>query len=78
LAYHIIRGRLTSDALHAGVQSIETLNGYRVTVDGGDGLRVNDQLVAMRDIRASNGVLQGINSVLAPPVMVASVNGAGR
>lgn len=78
LAYHIIRGRLTSDALHAGVQSIETLNGYRLTVDGGDGLRVNDQLVAMRDIGASNGVLQGINSVLAPPVMVASANGAGR
>ena len=72
LAYHIIRGRLMSDALGARTQSLETLNGYRVTVDGSDGLRVNDQLVAMRDIRASNGVLQGINSVLAPPVMVAS------
>ena len=72
LAYHIIRGRLMSDALAARTQSMETLNGYRVTVDGSDGLRVNDQLVAMRDIRASNGVLQGINSVLSPPVMVAS------
>src|SRR5262249_41874745 len=77
LAYHIIRGRLMSDALGARTQTLETLNGYRVTIDGGDGLRVNDQLVAMRDIRASNGVIQGINSVLSPPVMVASYN-SGR
>jgi len=43
----------------------------RVTSES-DGLRVNDQLVVMPDIAASNGVIQGINSVLSPPVMVAS------
>lgn len=75
LAYHIIRARLTSDALHGRTQSLETLGGYRVTVDGSDGLRVNDQLVAVRDIEGSNGVIQGINSILSAPVMLASVSG---
>jgi uncharacterized surface protein with fasciclin (FAS1) repeats len=78
LGYHVIRGRLTSDGLQGRTQAIESLNGYRVTVDGSDGLRVNDQLVAMRDIGASNGVIQGINSVLAPPVMVASYSPPSR
>ncbi len=72
LGYHVIRGRLTSASLHGRTQAIEAINGYRVTVDGGDGLRVNDQLVAIRDLEASNGVIQGINSVLSPPVMVAN------
>ena len=74
LAYHVIRGRLSSEALHGRVQTMATLNGYRVTVDGGDGMRVNDQLVAMRDIEASNGLIQGINSVLSPPVMIANAS----
>ena len=39
-----------------------------------------DQLskVATPDITASNGVIQGINSVLSPPVMVASAGESGR
>ncbi|MFZ2028720.1 MAG: fasciclin domain-containing protein [Vitreimonas sp.] len=78
LGYHILRARLTSDALHGRTQSIETLSGYRITVDGSDGLRVNDQLVAVRDMQGSNGVIQGINAVLSAPVMVASAGTAGR
>jgi uncharacterized surface protein with fasciclin (FAS1) repeats len=54
------------------------LGGYRVTVDGSDGLRVNDQLVTVRDLQGSNGVIQGINSVLSAPVMVASAGTVGR
>jgi uncharacterized surface protein with fasciclin (FAS1) repeats len=53
------------------VARVEASSGYRVTIDGRDGLRVNDQLVAMPDINASNGVIQGVNAVLAPPVLVA-------
>jgi uncharacterized surface protein with fasciclin (FAS1) repeats len=78
LGYHVVRGRLTSEALHGRTQTLEAISGYRLTVDGGDGLRVNDQLVAMRDIQASNGVIQGINSVLSPPVMLASASAPGR
>ncbi|MBI3440067.1 MAG: fasciclin domain-containing protein [Proteobacteria bacterium] len=78
LGYHFLRTRLTSDAMHGRTRSLQTLTGYRVTVDGSDGLRVNDQLVAVRDMRASNGVIQGINSVLAAPVMIASAGVSGR
>lgn len=73
LGYHILRGAVTSASAHGAVTHPQALNGYPITIDARDGLRVNDQLVAMQDIRASNGVLQGINRVLSPPVMVASL-----
>lgn len=78
LAYHVVPGRVTSANTRGRVARPESSNGYRVTVDGRDGMRVNDQLVAMPDVDASNGVIQGINSVLAPPVLVASNGMAGR
>jgi uncharacterized surface protein with fasciclin (FAS1) repeats len=74
LAYHVVDERVTTESANGRVVREEASNGYRVTIDGRDGLRVNDQLVTMPDITASNGVIQGINSVLAPPVMVASLH----
>ena len=74
LAYHVVDERVTTESVNGRVVREEASNGYRVTVDGRDGLRVNDQLVTMPDITASNGVIQGINSVLSPPVMVASLD----
>jgi uncharacterized surface protein with fasciclin (FAS1) repeats len=72
LAYHVVAERVTSEGVRGRVVREEAANGYRLTVDGRDGLRVNDQLVTMPDINASNGVIQGINAVMAPPVLVAS------
>lgn len=72
LAYHVVDERVTSESAAGGVSREEASNGYNLSIDGRDGLRVNDQLVVMPDIAASNGVIQGINSVLSPPVMVAS------
>lgn len=71
LAYHVVPGRLTSENMHGRVTRPEASSGYRLTVDGRDGLRVNDELVVIPDIDATNGVIQGINSVLSPPVLVA-------
>lgn len=79
LAYHVVAERVTSDSVGARTTRPESANGYRITVDGRDGLRVNDELVVMPDITASNGVIQGINSVLSPPVLVAhNDSAAGR
>ncbi len=78
LAYHVVPARVTTANVHGRVTRPESSNGYQVTVDGRDGLRVNDQLVTMPDISASNGVIQGINAVLSPPVLVASNSNAGR
>lgn len=71
LAYHVVPNRVTSANVNGRVTRPESSNGYQVTVDGRDGLRINDQLVAMPDVEASNGVIQGINAVLSPPVLVA-------
>jgi uncharacterized surface protein with fasciclin (FAS1) repeats len=73
LGYHLLRGSVTSANAHGALTHPQALNGYPVTVDGRDGLRVNDQLVAIQDLQASNGVIQGINRVLTLPVMVASL-----
>ena len=72
LAYHVVPERVTTESVHGHVVRPKSSNGYRIEVDGRDGLRVNDQLVAVQDLEASNGVVQGINAVLAPPVLVAS------
>lgn len=71
LAYHVVPEHVTTENVGSRVTRPESASGYRVTVDGRDGLRVNDQLVVMPDIEASNGTIQGINSVLSPPVLVA-------
>jgi uncharacterized surface protein with fasciclin (FAS1) repeats len=79
LAYHVVPERVTTQGVGHRTARPESANGYRVTLDGRNGLRINDQLVVMPDINASNGVIQGINTMLAPPVLVAEVSAnAGR
>ena len=74
LAYHVVPQRVTSDTARGSTARLQASNGHRVTVDGRDGLRVNDELVVMPDVEARNGMIQGINSVLSPPVLVAGAN----
>ena len=71
LRYHTVRGRITTASSH-GLSNVRASSGLRLQLDGRDGLRVNDQLVVLPDLNARNGVVQGINSILAPPVLVAS------
>lgn len=71
LAYHVVAERVTTESIGPRIARPEAANGYRVTLDGRNGLRVNDELVVMPDIDASNGVIQGINHVLSPPVLIA-------
>lgn len=72
LAYHVVPERITRESIGARIRRPESASGYQLEIDGRDGLRVNNQLVVMRDIEASNGVIQGVNAVLSPPVLVAS------
>jgi len=79
LAYHVVPDRVTADSVEGRVVRVEASNGYRVTIDGRNGLRVNDTLVAVQDMEASNGVVMGVNTVLERPVLVASSgSSAGR
>jgi uncharacterized surface protein with fasciclin (FAS1) repeats len=71
VSYHVVAERVTSGTAGNARMREESTSGDYLQIDGRDGLRVNDELVAMQDIEARNGVVQGINSVLEPPVLVA-------
>ncbi len=72
ISYHVVAERVTTDGVAGRVVRQEAASGYRLNIDGRDGLRVNDELVVVPDINADNGAVQGINTVLSPPVLVAS------
>jgi uncharacterized surface protein with fasciclin (FAS1) repeats len=67
LLYHVADGRLTARKV-VKRKSIRTLNGARVKVRvTKKGVRVNNAKVTKTDIRASNGVIHVIDTVLLPP-----------
>jgi uncharacterized surface protein with fasciclin (FAS1) repeats len=71
----IVPQLLTRDSV-SGIVEVRTLAGTELTLDGRDGLRVEGVLVAVQDVPASHGVLQGVNANIAAapgrPALVAS------
>ncbi len=66
LAYHIVNGRLTAEAI-AKVDAIQTLHGHDVTIRAeGDILMVEHAKVIQADIQADNGFCHIIDAVLMP------------
>lgn len=66
LKMHVIAGSaVTSDQLAGKTLDVETLNGT-VSVDATDGVTVNNATVTAADIKASNGVIHVIDTVLLP------------
>lgn len=66
LAFHIIEGKVTA----AGVKnsSVKTLNGANAALSkAGDFVTIEEAMVQMADIQATNGVIHIIDSVLIPP-----------
>lgn len=67
LTYHVVRGRFESGAV-ARLKSARTLNGATVAIRVQDGkVFINDAQVTVVDVRASNGVIHVIDTVLIPP-----------
>jgi uncharacterized surface protein with fasciclin (FAS1) repeats len=66
LTYHVVPGRITSDQLSGEVQTVETVQGGTVTIDGTSGVTVDGANVTAADIVASNGVIHRIDEVLMP------------
>ncbi|WP_017654995.1 fasciclin domain-containing protein [Fortiea contorta] len=67
LTYHVVRGQVLSKDLKSGeVKSIEG-GAINVKVDPATGVNVNDAKVTTADIKAKNGVIHAIDSVLLPP-----------
>jgi uncharacterized surface protein with fasciclin (FAS1) repeats len=66
LTYHVVSGAVTSKALKAG--SVATVEGGNVTVKiKGKKVTINNANVILPDVKASNGVIHAIDTVLLPP-----------
>ena len=70
LTYHVLAGVVPSSVITGSADAIvaETLNGADITASVVDGnVMINDAMVIIADIEASNGVVHVIDAVLLPP-----------
>ena len=65
LTYHVVAGRvLAADVVK--LDSAATLQGQKVNISAGEGVKINDAAVVKTDIKTSNGVIHVIDTVLVP------------
>lgn len=65
LTYHVVSGAVTSKELKAG--TVDTVEGSKITVKiRGKKVSINKANVVMADVKASNGVIHAIDTVLIP------------
>ena len=73
LLYHVVAGDVRAADVVA-LDSAVTVQGESVSITvEGDSVRLNDSLVVIADIVASNGVIHVIDAVLLPPEPVGSI-----
>ncbi|MFN3579200.1 MAG: fasciclin domain-containing protein [Pseudomonas sp.] len=65
LTYHVVVGKVMAADV-AGMTSAETVQGSSLTISTTDGVMVDDATVVTTDIKASNGVIHVIDTVLMP------------
>lgn len=71
LTYHVVPGQIAAGDVLGTRQSVATVNGATVDVNGlvgkfGTGVKVNDANVIQADIFGTNGVIHAIDKVLLP------------
>lgn len=71
LSNHIIAGDLPSRELKRH-DDIRSMNGEELRIESRTGLWVNEAQVVTPDLKASNGVLHGIDTVLIPQTQAAA------
>lgn len=66
LTYHVVSGKVTAADV-VKLKSANTVNGKAVKIAAGKtGVKINDAKVTATDIKASNGVIHVIDTVLIP------------
>ena len=65
LSYHIISGRMLSEDL-AKLTTTKTLQGGEVKIDATNGIKIDDSKLQARNIKATNGLIHALDTVLAP------------
>ena len=69
LRYHVARGKVWSAETVGEVTSVNTLAGVPLQIDGTTNvIVVSDAVVTLSDIKASNGVVHVVDTVLLPPL----------
>ncbi len=77
LTYHVVAGRVTASQARS-VNSAETVAGQSLRISSnGDQLRINDAVVRIADVPASNGLIHVIDRVLIPTETRASTSTSG-
>ena len=65
LMYHVVSGEvMAADVVK--IDKAKMLNGQYVMIDSDDGVKINDANVIKTDIKAQNGVIHVIDTVLIP------------
>jgi uncharacterized surface protein with fasciclin (FAS1) repeats len=66
LTYHVVSGAVTAADV-AGLKTAKTVQGGELTIDTSAGVKINNATVIKADIKATNGVIHVIDTVLLPP-----------
>ncbi|HET8816995.1 MAG TPA: fasciclin domain-containing protein [Pseudidiomarina sp.] len=69
LTYHVLGSKVMSADIAGKELSVATVQGEEVAVDATDGVTVGGANVIKADIKASNGVIHVIDTVILPPSM---------
>ena len=68
MAYHVIPGRSLSRDLFGQTQTVKSVEGYPITIEGHlKFIRVNGSTILQADIPANNGVIHLLDYVIIPP-----------
>lgn len=66
LSYHVLPGIFTAANI-GSLRSAPTITGAEVKFSDSQGLKVNDSGVQARNIRATDGIVHAIDTILTPP-----------
>ena len=67
LTYHVVPGKVMAGDLKGKRTDAPTVQGSRVAIDArGNAVKVDDAVVTMADVGASNGVIHVIDAVILP------------
>jgi uncharacterized surface protein with fasciclin (FAS1) repeats len=67
LTYHVVSGAVTAADV-AGLKTAKTVQGAELAIDTSNGVKINESTVIKADIKASNGIIHVIDTVLLPPM----------
>jgi uncharacterized surface protein with fasciclin (FAS1) repeats len=66
LTYHVVAGKIMAADIAGKKADVKTLQGQSIAVDAMNGVRVDAATVTSADVKASNGVIHVIDTVIMP------------